>query len=171
MIGYSSMAFHGFGNDWAGNWDVNSVLLFLSYIFALSLGLLFKKTDNIFFMFSWTFFACISIGCTALDIDDVNKFFQFSYPIASALSNFIVLYGGKRWVDVRPHNIKCVWAAALFLCISLVIWTLSTTSILCDSKSWFQGHALWHVLDSWTCGLLYLYLSSDGKKIEIMIIV
>lgn len=46
MIGYGSMAFHGIGTLWSGQWDGVSTLIFFALVLALSTTLLVGKTDR-----------------------------------------------------------------------------------------------------------------------------
>ena len=41
------------------------------------------------------------------------------------------------------------------------IWLLDVHGILCDPRSWMQGHAVWHLLCATAAGLLYMYYRSE----------
>jgi len=70
-------------------------------------------------------------------------------------------------VFVRHSNIKKRWAFAGFitLLVALVIWKFSDTGgPICYPRSWFQGHALWHLLDALALYFLFRYIISENNS-------
>lgn len=49
----------------------------------------------------------------------------------------------------------------LTLLLSYTLWILDRTSLLCSPSSPFQGHALWHILNSISILLVYFYYRSE----------
>lgn len=52
-------------------------------------------------------------------------------------------------------------ASLITLLVSFTLWILDKTSLLCSPTSPFQGHALWHILNSVSILLVYFYYRSE----------
>jgi hypothetical protein len=57
--------------------------------------------------------------------------------------------------------ISLLKASFITLLIAFSIWVLDITNKLCSPTSVFQGHALWHILNTASIALAYLYYRSE----------
>jgi hypothetical protein len=53
------------------------------------------------------------------------------------------------------------YAALVTLFAACACWIVDITGTVCLPNSWFQGHAMWHVLMAATIGFVYLYYRSE----------
>lgn len=55
-------------------------------------------------------------------------------------------------------------AAIASMALGYAVWLLDNSAILCDPRSFFQGHAVWHFFTALAPFLLYLYYRSERVK-------
>ncbi len=66
----------------------------------------------------------------------------------------------------RPKMRTRYFIAPLFtMAVAYGIWILDDNSVLCDSTSLLQGHAIWHLLTAVSAFLLFLYYRSEMGKV------
>ena len=58
-------------------------------------------------------------------------------------------------------NIRWLRLAIASLAAAYLIWILDNTHILCLEHSLFQGHAVWHILDSAAVWMMHRYYASE----------
>jgi hypothetical protein len=73
------------------------------------------------------------------------------------LTNFILITKVRNSTSV----ISLLKASFITLLIAFSIWVLDITNKLCSPTSIFQGHALWHLLNTASIALAYLYYRSE----------
>jgi hypothetical protein len=73
------------------------------------------------------------------------------------LTNFIVQTKLNHSVPIKAF----IQTSFITLLLSYTLWILDKTSLLCSPTSPFQGHALWHILNSISILLVYLYYRSE----------
>jgi hypothetical protein len=62
----------------------------------------------------------------------------------------------------RPTmKLSFFWAALVTLVAACASWIVDITGTVCLPNSWFQAHAMWHVLIAATIGFVYLYYRSE----------
>lgn len=102
----------------------------------------------------------------ALILMAIFYFFLWKAPInilfpaltlAVFITNFILFHKVKNTISF----IGFMKASFITLMISAAVWILDITSKMCSPASIFQGHALWHILNSITIFLAYLYYRSE----------
>jgi dihydroceramidase len=54
---------------------------------------------------------------------------------------------------------KHLWIGAAIISVAFVIWILDYTRVLCQPKSWIQGHAVWHILGAVAAWYLLLHFA------------
>jgi hypothetical protein len=59
---------------------------------------------------------------------------------------------------------KNLWIAAGIMAVAFVIWILDYTGVLCQPDSWFQGHAVWHILGAVAAWYLLLHFGELEKN-------
>ena len=72
-------------------------------------------------------------------------------------TNFILITKVKNSTSV----LGLLKASFITLLIAFSIWVLDITNKLCSPSSVFQGHALWHILNTFSILLAYLYYRSE----------
>lgn len=86
----------------------------------------------------------------------INVFFPL-LVLSFFVTNFIVQRKINHSVPVKAF----IKTSILTLSISYTLWILDRTSLLCSPTSPFQGHALWHILNSISVLFLYFYFRSE----------
>jgi hypothetical protein len=64
---------------------------------------------------------------------------------------------------LKPKRIYLALALVMFA-LAFLIWVLDLTRVICEPRSWLQGHAAWHVLGAGAAGLLFIYFRSEGLE-------
>jgi hypothetical protein len=82
------------------------------------------------------------------------------------LTNFIVQTKLNHSIPIKAF----IQTSFITLLLSYTLWILDKTSLLCSPTSPFQGHALWHILNSISILLVYLYYRSETYIPEEIII-
>jgi hypothetical protein len=82
------------------------------------------------------------------------------------LTNFIVQTRLNHSIPIKAF----IQTSFITLLLSYTLWILDKTSLLCSPTSPFQGHALWHILNSISILLVYLYYRSETYIPEEIII-
>lgn len=80
-----------------------------------------------------------------------------SLTIAFFITNFILIAKVRNSTSV----LSLLKAAGITLLIAASIWVLDITNKLCSPTSIFQGHAAWHLLNTASIFLAYLYYRSE----------
>ncbi|HRN93681.1 MAG: ceramidase [Chitinophagales bacterium] len=54
-----------------------------------------------------------------------------------------------------------------FACLAMgyIIWMLDRSHVVCSPESWFQGHAVWHILTAASALLVYMYYRTDTAPV------
>jgi predicted membrane channel-forming protein YqfA (hemolysin III family) len=67
----------------------------------------------------------------------------------------------------RPAMSQPLFYAALgSLALACFAWILDVTRVVCWPDSWFQAHAVWHVLTAAAAGLVYFYFRSENTEVS-----
>ncbi|WP_372367962.1 ceramidase domain-containing protein [Candidatus Uabimicrobium sp. HlEnr_7] len=61
----------------------------------------------------------------------------------------------------KNANNRLLFLAVGLLIIAFIVWILDVKKIICAPHSFWQGHALWHVLTALSAGTLYLHYRSE----------
>ena len=86
----------------------------------------------------------------------INVLFP-SLTLAFFITNFILITKIRNSVSI----ISLLKASGITLLIAFSIWVLDITNKLCSPTSIFQGHAAWHLLNTASIFLAYLYYRSE----------
>lgn len=156
LIGLGSWLYHA-SLTFVGQWfDVMGMYLlgtFLCLYAAARLGLLGGRP------FAWAY---VSINCSLgviLIIAPQLRRLIFGGMIAGAVILEAAVHLRRRPV-IRGRYFT---AALACMVVAYGIWTLDNLRLLCWPSSWFQGHALWHVLTAAAAWLVYLYYRSEKE--------
>lgn len=61
---------------------------------------------------------------------------------------------------------KYILIALLSFATGFAIWMLDRSHIVCSPESWFQGHAVWHLLSAMSALLIYMYYRTDTVPVS-----
>ncbi len=90
---------------------------------------------------------------------NVNLLFPF-FIIAVFIANLIY--------TTKNNKAKSIARTTLYLSfgvmvVSFIMWILDKEDIMCNSGSFFQGHAIWHLLNAFSILLIYVHYRSDRR--------
>jgi len=93
-------------------------------------------------------------------------FYLWKLPINIIFPSLILTFFFlNMYVQTKLNHSKPIksFLSASFITIlfSYTIWILDRTTVLCSPTSPFQGHALWHILNSMSILLVYFYYRSE----------
>jgi hypothetical protein len=157
FLGPGSMMFHASMREWAGWFDPLSMNLFLGFVPAY----------NLVRRFQWPLWAGAIIY---LGLNVVEGILNAAFPgpslvwfigmgVIAIVSQIIVAAS-----SIRTATSGVVWffvGCGVFAAAMLVWWLSWTGGPLCDPKTFFQGHGLWHILSAGAVGCLYMYFRAE----------
>jgi len=181
LLGPFSMFLHSGFKDWTGWFDAMSIVLWLSYCIAYSLS---RQSHNQ--GWAWAILLLIWVPIVvgigiAEWVDPGTRI--FGTVITAAV--FIILEGIISNVSTFSRNHdqsiggvqrSAIWywaSIGTFAVAILGFWLFSggtgsvndTMIALCPpGDSWFQPHAMWHILSAVTAVLVYYYFASETLK-------
>lgn len=148
--------FHGSLTDWGGKLDMMSMHLVFGFWFVYNLTRWFDRTV------AW-FLIVLSPLTVALLVPRV-LFGVMGFEIFAVLllcviaSEILVGVGARGRASPLVINRSWLWVSLGLYPPALLIWYFSLSGQpLCNPRSLFQGHAVWHVLTALSPGALYLY--------------
>jgi len=154
LIGIGSMFYH-MSLAFAGQvLDVLSMYLLTSFMLLYNLSRMRR-------MRSGTFVVCylllnVAVGYGSIRLPVLRRYLFLALLLAVGVSKVVVRR--KR----RPRMTMAFLVAGLVsLVMACAIWILDITRVVCAPGSWFQGHAMWHVLMAALIGFIYLYYRSE----------
>jgi hypothetical protein len=154
LIGIGSTFYH-MSLAFAGQvLDVLSMYLLTSFMLLYNLSRMRR-------MRSGTFVVCylllnVAVGYGSIRLPVLRRYLFLALLLAVAVSKLVVRR--KR----RPRmTMAFLYAGLVSLVVACAIWILDVTRVVCAPGSWFQGHAMWHVLMAVLIGFIYLYYRSE----------
>jgi hypothetical protein len=154
LIGIGSIFYH-MSLAFAGQvLDVLSMYLLTSFMLLYNLSRMRR-------MRSGTFVVCylllnVAVGYISIRLPVLRRYLFLALLLAVGVSKLVVRR--KR----RPRmTMAFLYAGLVSLVMACAIWILDVTRVVCAPGSWFQGHAMWHVLMAALIGFMYLYYRSE----------
>jgi predicted membrane channel-forming protein YqfA (hemolysin III family) len=145
-VGPSSMAWHATYTHLGGTLDISSMYLVAAFLVAYSMRR----------FFDWTMEYFIGIIVVVFIICEVIAQWTAAIPVLVSVDIMIfavvlTIFSVTEilFVVIRRPNIKIGWGIAGFFTflMAVLFWSISKDDgPLCIPKSWFQGHAIWHLL-------------------------
>lgn len=167
FLGPGSMMMHATYTRLGYEFDVLSEYLLCAFLVAYSTQRLFHAGVKYF----------VGIFLLIIAVCESVSRWNIYLPVIGGIPNilvavFLLLFAIPEIfiVFVRHSNIRKRWILAC--CITFVaaflIWYFSDTGRpLCSPTSWFQGHALWHLLDALALYFLFRYFISENNSDQI----
>lgn len=157
LIGPASAALHASMTYWGGKVDGASMYLFISYCVAFGFSRRFRWTR--------AGFVAAYLGLT-LALWALMPF-QGSVGGETIFGLMMVVFVvNEFWPESETALSDRRWlkASAAFFLSAFAIWLLSLTptSPLCDPRSLFQGHAVWHLLTACSAASVYPYFLQEA---------
>lgn len=167
FLGPGSMMMHATYTSLGVEFDVLSEYLLCGFLVAYSTQRLFHMGVKYF----------VSIFLLIIAICESVSRWKIYLPVIGGIPNilvavFLVLFAIPEIfiVFVRHSNIRKRWifAACITLVTAFLIWYFSDTGRpLCSPTSWFQGHAVWHLLDALAVYFLFRYFISENNNDQV----
>lgn len=157
FLGWTSMYFHAsltLAGEW---WDVLSMLLFTSFVVAVNLVRVTGASRRS--LVAAYLLANAAFGWAMLETMKAGIVLFVGLSVAILATDALVR---RR----SPNGLGSAWLIASVVCClaSFGIWILDHQGVICSPESWFQGHAVWHVGQAGTTGLLYLHYASERTR-------
>ena len=167
FLGPGSMFFHASLTKWGGWVDNLSMDLFISFVLLYDIGRISRIPVGVFF----TLFLLVNaIAGVLLWLKDCGKLIFGIMIGATAMAEVLILLFHVSGVH---RDASLLVLALLVFLIALIIWKLSQREVelpllgkfsgpLYMPDSWFQGHAIWHVLTAVAALLIFFYLRTES---------
>ena len=161
LLGAGSMAMHASGTDWGGTADVLTMMAYIAFPLSYAVSRIF----------------CLdAVECARIYVLLVGVFvlglFSGLFPISGSflygvfIPLFVVMELFLAFRNRFAHSgIWWLVLTGVSFVVGLTIWYLSHTGgPLCDERSLFQGHAVWHLLCAVSTAFLFLYYKSERRR-------
>lgn len=152
VLGITTFAMHASYNKVWTNYDGITMFILITLLLLFNVIIIIYKKNMHQFKIIFTITSILLILISKTKYNNLNNFMGL---IFLTIISFIY---------ILKHNngdTYYLWKSALIFIIALIIWKLSQSKqILCNPKSIFQGHALWHILTAIAFHQLFLYYTS-----------
>ncbi len=153
LVGVASFFYHASSILVAEIFDLFSMYLFSTYALVV----------NCYRLYQWNlkrliglYVGVILASLALLLWMPVLGILIFAFQVIAVMVLELKLY--RRQTSEHPINYRPIVWMITFFAIALGIWILSWTGIVCDPYNhWLQGHAIWHVLNSFCFYFLYQF--------------
>lgn len=157
ILGFGSFFFHASSTHIGAVLDVSAMYLFICFTLTINLNRWLDMKDKaISKAYQLTLFCILSI----LSIMVVAI---FNDEIGIYLFAFLAIASGHFEAEIfrkqrDKHNYKPLLMLLIFFGVAWGIWWLDVTKTICDPTNHFiQGHAFWHLLNSFCFYFLYKF--------------
>ncbi len=161
LVGFGSAAMHASTTLWGGIADMSAMYLLASFMVSYGLVRLFRLPIvchlviyGLIIIISGLMYGVRSWGINC------------NYLFAGMLVLFFLIELAVYWVR-RQSDFRWLWLSVIFIGLAFAIWIPSCTDgTICNPSSWFQGHAVWHLLAAMSSGTLYVYYASRRTTVD-----
>jgi len=186
-IGLTSMFFHASMTSWGGGLDTSAMNAYILLLFIYEVSMLLGLSKPAF----WGLYIPAALGsfCLRMFIWDDAGIFIFTavllgFVMVEVCTICFTLLNKKKSRPLPPLNpVVCTrmkqraipnreskWLAIglLLFASGYAIWNLfQTGTALCNPHSWFQGHAVWHLLTAIATLAIFQYFQSEKIPDEV----
>ena len=171
-LGVGSFLMHGLRRGETGFLDVFSMNMFLSGVFLVSLAFLFDMKKLYFYiLFIIDFILIIYIMRSGFNFPSFGGGGLFEFLVAlTVISESLLSIGvySKIFKRVGARNIK---RNTVYLALSLgtflfayFLWHFGRRDMpTCDPYSWWQWHAIWHMITAGSTLIIALYIRTERE--------
>ncbi len=160
LIGFGSVIYHSSMTFIGQSMDVISIYLLLGFMLVYNLSRARSRG-----MGSGVFVALyllLNAGLAVMAVKwPVSRRYIFVALILAILATEFVIRRTRRPAMSQP----LFYAALGSLALACIAWVLDVTRVICWPDSWFQAHAMWHVLTAAAAGFVYLYFRSEITEV------
>lgn len=163
FLAFASFSFHASLIEFTRKLDITGVVASALVLFSYSIlrlyGLVNFRESELFFLRTYKIHI---LGMVA----GLILFFLSGFhgrEITGFLITSIVcinLYTQYKYKPIRPERIKYLIWAIISIALSVAVWILDK-ELLCSPQSWFQLHAVWHILTGVSIYLVYMYYRTE----------
>jgi len=157
ILGITTALMHGMAEHWALKADESAMFALLGWFILCYLMVLLPSVPTKTFVMLYVTFLCIIVANVVWN----TSTHLLPFIVFAIISLGIISY----CVYHHPGEIKYFVTSIVLFIVALIIWKLSDDDgILCYPESWFQGHALWHILTAVAFLYLWKHVSSLCQK-------
>lgn len=166
-VGLGSLLYHASLTEFFQKHDQMGMYALVFVILAFSLNRIFPAIK---LFGNWRSFHLFNLAGAAVSFLAVFVVWQFLnintfFPIALGLVLITHLYY-EFFVKKSTAFTKYILIALLSFAVGFTIWMLDRSHIVCSPESWFQGHAVWHLLSALSALLIYMYYRTDTAPVS-----
>jgi hypothetical protein len=160
LIGLGSVIYHSSMTFIGQSMDVISIYLLLGFMLVYNLFRARARGMSIGVFVA--LYVLLNAGLALMAVRwPVSRRYIFVILIAAILATEGVIRRTR-----RPAISQSLFYAVLgSLALACLAWVLDVTRFICWPDSWFQAHAVWHVLTATAAGLVYLYFRSEITQV------
>lgn len=168
LCGLTSAYFHASMRAWANILDVVAMYMFITFLPIYTACKMTRKPEKWFLIVYFP----LNILFTLARIFVFQLYlrlliFYIFLGFATILELFIYVVRKYNWR--KPKWFPVIYRKSTYLFLAMgsfvlgyIIWNLwQDGGVFCDPESWFQGHAVWHLLCAVSTWFIFLYLRSE----------
>lgn len=160
VVGIGSFIFHASGTFFGEVLDVSAMYLFISFAICMCVWRL-KKLSPLALLFLYISLTAVSVTLLVTIKWVGITVFALYCSIAVLLEAYLHMFQGER------AKYKYIWLLVLFFSAAYAVWWADISGVFCDPDNHFiQGHAIWHLLNSFCFYFLYRYYCQFFKGSE-----
>ena len=152
VLGITTFAMHSSYNKVWTNYDGITMFIIITLLLLFNVIIIIYKKNMLQFKIIFTIISILLILISKTKYNNLNNFMGL---IFLTIISFIYV------VKYKDGDTYYLWKSVFYFIIALIVWKLSQSrQILCNPKSIFQGHALWHILTAIAFYQLFLFYTS-----------
>ena len=159
LLGIATAIRHSIAEHWTSRVDETIMFALLGWFIVSYLKVLLPSVPTKTFVIPYIMFLCIVIALLA-NASESYTYDHLPFTVFASISSIIIAY----CVYQHPGKINYFMTAVVLFIVAITVWKLSDDDgILCvNPESWFQWHAVWHILTA--IAFLYLWKHVTSQK-------
>ncbi|BBM83932.1 ceramidase domain-containing protein [Candidatus Uabimicrobium amorphum] len=155
FLGFGSFFYHASMTFLGQVFDLMGMYLLTTFVILYNVERLRPYKASIFII-SYLIINTILL-CILLTLPQTRRYI-FAVLVIVALIPEYWIYRKKK------TNNRLLFLAVGLLIVAFIIWILDITKIICSPYSFWQGHALWHILTAMSAGSLYMHYREESHE-------